>query len=225
MPDCWKKQFSVAAMAAAIIGLAACAAVTTPPPQETPQSRLREAVQTLLANQAAGVTTTLTGTGFVKGPIVVPLADGEIVLVPLTPDLDRVLAGLQRQWLEGKRRPLPIDTYKTALTVLTAHRMAVVEAGGETLIRFTRTDGKGKFRFEGVPEGSWLVLADLRSSVSILLWAYPVRVRAGQDMLPVLLGDGNVLLEAQVESGTTPQPATGQDAQPTSTGDGKLSSP
>lgn len=220
MPDCWKKLFRGVAMAATLLSPAACATVTAPPPQETAQARFQETVQALLANQAAGSTATLTGSGFVKGPIVVPLANGEVTLVPLTPDLDKALAVLQRQWVDGKRRPLPADAYNTALAILTAHRIALARAGGDTLIRFARTDGKGSFRFEEVPEGSWLLLADLRASASILLWAYPVRVRAKQDMPPVSLVDGNLLLEAEVESGTPSTPTTGSDPQSTLTGQG-----
>lgn len=220
MPDCWKKQFRVVTMAAAIIGLAACAAGTTPSPKAVPQARLQETVGALLANQTAGVTATLTGSGFVTGPIAVPLANGEVTLVPLTPELDKVLAGLQRQWLDGKRQPLSFDTYKTAVAILTAHRIAVAQAGGEALIRFTRTDGKGNFRFEGVPEGPWLLLADLRSSVSILLWAYPVTIRAQQDMPPIFLVDSNLLLEARVEPGAQSPFTTGSDPQSTLTGQG-----
>jgi hypothetical protein len=219
MPDCWKKQFRVAAMAAVIIGLAACAA-GTPSPKVAPQARLQETVGALLANQTTGVTATLAGSGFVTGPIAVPLANGEVTLIPLTPELDKALAGLQRQWLDGKRQPLSFDTYRTAVAILTAHRIAVAQVGGEALIRFTRTDGKGNFRFEGVPEGSWLLLADLRSSVSILLWAYPVTVRAQQDMPPIFLVDSNLLLEARVEPGAQSPFTTGSDPQSTSTEQG-----
>ena len=221
----WKEQFTVAAMAAAVMSLAACASVTTLSPQEAAQTRLRETVQTLLANQAAGSTATVGGSGFVMAPIVVPLANGEVTLVPLTPDLDRALAVLQRQWLDGKREPLPTDTYKTALAVLTAHRIAVAQAGGESLIRFAQTDKKGMFRFEGVPEGPWLLLADLRSSVSILLWAYPVKVQAGEEMPPVFLVDSNLLLEARLDQEAPSPPAPGPGPQSTATGHGESHSP
>lgn len=207
MPDRRNEYFRVVAIAAAAIGLAACATVTTPPPKETPQTRLQQTVQTMLANQAAGSTASIAGTGFVTAPIAVPLADGEVTLVPLTPDLDRALAALQRQWLNGKRHPLPFDAYRTALAILTAHRNAVGQAGGEALIRFTRTNGKGSFRFEGVPEGPWLLLADLRSSISILLWALPVTVQGKQETPPLLLSDGNLLMEARIEPGD-PSPLT-----------------
>lgn len=212
MPVRRNERFKVVAIAAAVIGLAACATVTPTPSKGTPQARLQETVQALLANQAAGSTATLNGTGFVTGPIAVPLAEGEVTMVPLTPDLDRVLAVLQRKWLNGKRQPLPFDAYRAALALLTAHRIAVGHMGGESLIRFAHTDKKGTFRFEGVPEGSWLLLADLRSPVSILLWALPVTVQAKQEAPPVLLVDGNLLLEARIEPGG-PSPLT-TDVEP-----------
>jgi hypothetical protein len=221
MPNCRNKQFRVMVMVAAIIGLAACAAVTTPPSKETSQARFQETVQALLANQAAGSTATLAGTGFVTGPIAVPLANGEVTMVPLTPELDKALAGLQRQWVDGKRQPLSFDTYRTAVAILTAHRIAVAQVGGEALIRFARTDEKGNFRFEGVPEGSWLLLADLRSSVSILLWAYPVTVRAQRETPPIFLTDGNLLLEARLAPGDQfPLTPTSPDPPSTVTGQG-----
>lgn len=207
MPDRRNKLYRAVAVAVAIVGLTACATVTTPPPQDTPQARFQETVQTLLTNQAAGSTASLAGSGFVTGPIAVPLADGEVTMIPLTPDLDKALAVLQRRWLDGKRQPLPYDAYRTAIDILTAHRIAVAQAGGEALIRFARTDGKGSFHFEDVPEGPWLLLADLRSTVSILLWAHPVMVRAKQDTPPIFLIDGNLLLEARTESDSPSPPA------------------
>lgn len=221
----WKEQFTVAAMAAAIMSLAACASVTAPSPKESAQTRLQETVQAMLANQAAGSTATVTGSGFVMAPIAVPLANGEVTLIPLTPNLDEALAVLQRRWLDGKRQPLPTDAYKTALAVLTAHRIAVAQAGGESLIRFARTDAKGTFRFEGVPEGPWLLLADLRSSVSILLWAYPVKAQAREEMPPIFLVDSNLLLEAQLEPGAPSLVAPGPGPQSTATGHEESHSP
>jgi hypothetical protein len=212
MPVRRNERFKVVAIAAAVIGLAACATVTPTASKGTPEARLKETVQTLLAKQAAGSTATLSGTGFVTAPIAVPLAEGEVTMVPLTPDLDRVLAGLQRKWMNGKRQPLPFDDYRTALALLTDHRIAVGLVGGESLIRFARTDKKGTFRFEGVPEGPWLLLADLRSPVSILLWALPVTVQAKQEAPPVLLVDGNILLEARTESDSPSPPTSKPDS-------------
>lgn len=224
MSSRWTQQFTIAAMAAAVMGLAACAATApTPSPQEAAQTGLRETVRTLLANQAAGLTATVKGGGFVMAPIVVPLANGEVTLVPLTPELDRALAVLQKRWLDGKRAPLPADAYKTALAVLTAHRIAVAQAGGESLIRFAQTDQKGMFQFEGVPEGPWLLLADLRSSVSILLWAYPVTVQAGKEMPPVSLVDHNLLLEARLDQEVPSPPASDPAPQSTATDRGESS--
>ncbi len=193
-------RHGLGALAAAVLGLTACAKAMPPiEPMEqktTTEARLRQTVQTLLANEAAGRVRTVEGVGFVTAPIAVPLANGEVSLIPSTPDLEATLAGLWRRWWAGRRQPLPYEAFKTAFRHLTAQRVAVGGAGGEALVRFAQTDDRGGFRFEKVPEGRWLLLADMSSPVSTLLWAVPVDVGA-QDPPPVFLVDGNLLLEAR----------------------------
>jgi len=193
------------ALLPALLVLTACAGkVTTTAPSGAPSAKRQPAsvsplpgiVQVLLANQAAGRIRTIGGVGYVTAPIAVPLANGEVSLIPSTPDLEAALARLQRRWLNGKRLPLPYEAFQTAFTRLTAHRVQIGQAGGEALIRFATTDERGAFRFEQVPEGRWLLVADMSSPVSILLWAVPVEV--GPEDPPLLfLVDGAILLEAR----------------------------
>jgi hypothetical protein len=196
-----------------LIGLTACAPVTQPTQQEavaqsTQQEaaavRLQEVVQTLLANQAAGRTKDVAGTAYVMAPIAVPLANAEMRLIPNTRQIEASLARFQRRWQDGKRQPLPFEEYQAAFAILTAHREAVGLTGGESLVRFVQTDDKGQFRFDTVPEGAWLLIADMPSSVSILLWVIPIDVLVNQpNGPPLLLTDSNLLFEAIREQEST----------------------
>jgi hypothetical protein len=206
MKDKLNRRRMVMALATLLLGLSACAGqAKTPAPsaeqQSAAQHRVQLAVQELLANQAADRVRTVSGVGFVLAPIAVFLADGEVSLIPSSPDLEAPLARLQREWLAKRRQPLPFDAFQRAFTLLTVRRAAVGRAGGETLIRFAQTDEKGRFTFERVPEGQWLLVADMSSPVSILLWAVPVLV-GREDPSLLFLGEGNLLLEAR-----TPQKA------------------
>ena len=195
------RRGGTAGLVAALLCLGACAGPgTTAPPaaqgQAAAEAPLQGAVRQLLANQAAGLVRTIGGVGFVKAPIAVPLANGEISLIPLTPDLEATLARLQRRWLAGRRQPLPYEAFQTAFAVLTKQRVAVGRAGGEALIRFAPTDDSGRFTFNQVPEGQWLLVADMNAPVSILLWAVPLDV-GPLDQPALILQEGNLLLEAR----------------------------
>ena len=202
----------VAALAPVLLGLAACAApMTTPTPAATPppvtETPVRRAVRELLANQEAGRVHTISGVGFVIAPIAVPLANAEVSLLPLTPDLESVLAKVQRRWLAGRRQPLPHEVFQAAFAVMTAQRVAVGRAGGEALIRFATTNDKGAFEFDQIPEGRWLLVATMSSQVSTLLWTMPVEVGA-EDPPQLFLTDANLLLETRrgTQDGSSTRP-------------------
>ena len=197
----WKERRVTAAVAPILLALASCAGLgaTAKPSTEqqpTPKNFVQQAVQQLLANQAAGRVRTISGVGYVMAPIAVFLANGEISLLPSTPDLESELALLHRRWEAGRRQPLPFEAFQAAFTRLTAQREAVGQAGGETLVRFAETDKKGRFRFEAVPEGRWILVADMSSPVSTLLWAVPIQV-GPNDPPPLPLIDSTLLLEAR----------------------------
>ena len=201
----------MAALGPVLLGLLACAGPVTkatPSAERKPdaENSVQRTVQGLLANQAAGRVRTVQGLGYVTAPIAVPLANGEVTLLPSSPDLEVALAKLQRQWLTGRRRPLPYETFQAAFAALTAQRIAVGRAGGEAFIRFASTDDSGKFSFAQVPEGRWLLVADMSSPVSTLLWALPVEVRE-QDPPPLFLIDGSLLLEVRKAQQTPSPPA------------------
>jgi len=197
-------------LAPMLLALTACAGpATTAAPsakqQPAAESPVQRAVQELLANQAAGRLRTVSGVGYVLAPIVVPLENGEVSLLPSAPYLESALARIQRQWVAGRRQPLPFEAFQRAFTLLTAHRLAVGRDGGEALVRFAKTDDKGRFTFEQIPEGRWLLVADMSSPVSTLLWTVPVQLGA-QNPPPILLTEGSLLLEARKPEQATPAP-------------------
>lgn len=201
MPSRWKRRGIMVALAPILLGVVSCAgpaATAQPAVEKKPATadRLQRVVRELLANQEAGRVRTVSGVGYVLAPITVFLADGEVSLLPSTPDLESDLARLQRQWYAGRRQPLSYTAFLTAFSRMTAQRNEIAQAGGESLIRFAKTDKKGRFTFEQVPEGRWLLVADMSSSVSTLLWAMPIDV-GPQDPPPLALIDRTLLLEAR----------------------------
>ena len=134
-------------LAPMLLALTACAGpATTAAPsakqQPAAESPVQRSVQELLANQAAGRLRTVSGVGYVLAPIAVPLANGEISLLPSAPDLESALARIQRQWVAGRRHPLPFEAFQRAAAVFPseARRFAIiVDAAGRT--RVTETGG------------------------------------------------------------------------------------
>ncbi len=198
----------MATLAAALIGLTACSGPTAAvksggEAQPAAKSTLQNAVEHLLANKADGKLGNLAGAGFLSAPIAVPVADSEVSLLPNLPELEAALTTFQRRWREGRRQPRPFKEAQAAFALLTAQRVAVGRLGGEPLVQFAKTDDRGRFRFERVPAGEWLLVGSLSSPVSILLWAVPVEVAPGANNQVFLL-EGNVLLEATTDGGKLP---------------------
>jgi hypothetical protein len=199
-----KGQRGPTALAAVLLVLTACAKAMPPMEGKTAEPPLQQMVHTLLANQEAGRVRTVLGVAFVLAPVAVPLANGEVSLLPSTPDLEAALAQLQRRWRAGRQQPLPYEAFLTAFARLTEQRVRVGRAGGESLIRFAPTDEQGRFSLEGVPQGRWLLVADMSSPVSILLWAVPVEVGT-EDPLPLFLTEASLLLEARKPAEAAPK--------------------
>jgi hypothetical protein len=200
------KRGVVTVLALLVLALSACAVQTatvdrSAEQQTARESRIQAIVRELLEKQAAGRVRTISGVGWINAPMAVPLAHGTVSLIPSVPDLEADLIRVRRQWLAGKRQPLPPQAFEETFGRLTAHRVQVGEAGGEELIRFAETDERGGFTFGQVPEGRWLLVADMTSPVSILLWTIAVEVEA-YDHPPVFLTDANLLLEARTSGGT-----------------------
>ena len=202
------------ALAIALLGAAACARAidTTKPPVS--EGGLHRAVRETLASQAAGRLGSVEGIGLItSGPVTIFLANGEVGLIPDSPELEAALAKLHQRWVEGRRQPLLTQELQGAFLALTAQQLAVKQLGGESLIRFAKTDEKGQYRFEQVPEGRWLLVGNLNSTVSAILWAVPVDVVAGA-VSETSLADANILLEARIEKAEVGQPAKPPESHP-----------
>jgi hypothetical protein len=152
----------------------------------------------MLASQAAGRLGSLHGTAVITGPIAVFMANGEVSVIPNSPELGADLAKIHRRWIEGRRQPLPLQEFQRAFLALTAQRAAVKQLGGESLVRFAKTDEKGQYRFEQVPSGQWRLVGSMNSQVSVLLWAVLVEVHPGA-LSEINLSDLNILLETRTE--------------------------
>lgn len=190
----------------ALFGLAGCAKAIDTTEATKQESGLQRVVREMLASQAAGQLGSLHGTGVITGPIAVFIANGEVSLIPNSPELGAVLAKIHQRWIKGRRQPLPLQEFQRAFLALTAQRVAVKELGGELLVRFTKTDEKGQYRFEQVPAGQWRLVGSMNSQVSALLWAAPVEVHPAA-LSEINLSDLNILLEARTEKAeTSPAP-------------------
>jgi len=184
---------------AALLGLAGCAqTIDTTAEGPKQESGLQRVVREMLASQAAGRLGSLHGTAVITGPIAVFMANGEVGLIPNSPELGAVLAKIHQRWIEGRRQPLPPQEFQRALLALVLQREAVKRLGGESLVRLAKTDEKGQYRFEQVPEGQWRLVGSMNSQVSALLWAAPVEVHPGA-LSETSLSDLNILLEARTE--------------------------
>jgi len=188
----------MAALMTALLGLAGCAQAidTTEAPKQ--ESGLQRVVREMLASQAAGRLGNLHGTAVITGPIAVFMANGEVSLIPNSPEIGAFLAKIHRRWIEGRRQPLPLEEFQRAFLALTAQQAAVKQLGGESLVRFAKTDEKGQYRFEQVPAGRWRLVGSMNSQVSALLWAVLVEVHPGA-LSEISLSDLNILLESRTE--------------------------
>jgi hypothetical protein len=169
------------------------------------EAGLKAALETLKASQAAGQIGTLKGIGMLALPPAPPVAleKRAVSLIPSTPDLEAALGTIARKWRQGRRRPVAVGELQEAFALLDRHVRAVRAAGAATFLRFAETDDKGRFAFEAIPAGRWLLVTSLESPVSALLWAIPRDIIAG-DSLQVTVGPGSILLEGRTSPGDEP---------------------
>lgn len=167
---------------AGLVGLAflsACGGLA----DRTKEGGLSEWLRTLHEAKQKGEIGTVEGYLylFLPGPPT-PLRDWPVTLIPLPPTLEATVRSARLQFASSGRTPLtaqalaqarqPIDTFMKELSAM----------GHQELIRTVRTDTRTdpKFIFQGVPQGRWLLLAELPSKISVLLWAVPVTVTSGE---------------------------------------------
>lgn len=191
-----------------LLGVSACATPQTahqegPPPAPSPSDgeqpqveALKASLQALMTSRAAGRAGTLKGVGILEAPPAPPvlLVKGTISLIPSTPNLEATLREIGRRWREGRRHPVSEAEFQGAFGVLDRHVLATKLLSGQDFIRKAETDDKGRFAFENVPEGRWLLITTVESPVSALLWAVPGMVIAGKTTF-VKVENGNIFIE------------------------------
>lgn len=130
-----------------------------------------------------------------------PLKDWPVTLIPLSPALEATVAAAHAQFTQSGRTPLSAKALARVRESIATYPNGVTALGYSELIRTVKTAAAAepKFSFQGIPHGRWLLLAELPSKISVLLWAVPVTVTTG-DVTWQSLNDGNIWLE-----GLTPE--------------------
>lgn len=124
-----------------------------------------------------------------------PLNNWPVMLVPLSPALETAIATTRDRFERSGRAPLSAEDLGRARRLIDAYVKEVITLGHPELVKTTNTGEKEpKFTFADVPEGQWILTAELPSKISILLWAVPVTVTKG-DATKQSLNDGNIWLE------------------------------
>lgn len=111
-----------------------------------------------------------------------PLRDWPVTLSPLPPTLESAVRLAREQFARTGRMPLTADALRLARQPITDYMKMLQATGYKELIRTVKTDTgtDPKFTFHDVPQGRWLLLAELPSKISVLLWAVPVTVTKGE---------------------------------------------
>ena len=164
--------------------------------QETHRPDTAALFRSLKEAGAARRTGTIQGNLYLVHPgLPTVLRDWSVTLLPLSPDQETAISEARERYLRNGREPLPADLFQQARRLLERLATQTKELGYGELIRTATTDTKeGKFIFSDVPEGRWLLTAELPSKLSMLLWARPVAVTAGK-VTTWLLNDTTIWLE------------------------------
>lgn len=187
-----------------VIGLllvAGCAGVTRGLQEPDWQSVL----QTVQARKDHGEVGVVEGLLYLGRPgVPTPLRDAPVTIIPLPPELETVVAEARARYAAGGFQPLPTEAFAQAHQPITTAVTQLRARGYRDLVQEVRTasDVDPEFRFRDVPAGRWLLLAELHSPISTLLWAVPVTVSAGATTRQSL-NDETIWIE-----GLTPQPDT-----------------
>jgi hypothetical protein len=118
---------------------------------------------------------------FLPGPPT-PLRDWPVRMIPLSPTLERAVTLSREQFARNGSIPLTAAALESARQPITDYLKRLEATGHKELIRRvnTETGTDPKFTFQDVPQGRWLLLAELPSKISVLLWAVPITVTEGQ---------------------------------------------
>jgi hypothetical protein len=163
--------------------------------------------QTLQARKDHAEVGTVEGLLYLGRPgVPTPLRDAPVTLIPLPPGLETAVADARARYAAGGFQPLPTQAFAKAHQPITTAVRQLRASEYRELMREVKTASSvdPEFRFQDVPAGRWLLLAELRSPISTLLWAVPVTVTAGATTRQSL-NDDTIWIEGLTP---TPTPAT-----------------
>lgn len=161
--------------------------------------------ETLQARQDHGEVGVVEGFFYLQQPgVPTPIKDAPVTLIPLSPALETAVIDTRARYAAGGFQPLSTEALARARQPIAAAVERLRAGGRPDLTREVKTDSgdEPEFRFQEVPAGRWLLLAEFHSPLSTLLWAVPVTVTAGT-ATHQSLNDRTIWIE-----GLTPQSKT-----------------
>ena len=187
-----RSRNTIASAFLCLAGLSGCGRFA----QETHRPDTAALLRSLKEAGAAWRTGTIEGNLYLVHPgLPTLLRDWSVTLLPLSPDQEAAISEAHERYVKNGREPLPADRFQHARGLLERIAVQTKESGYGELIRTATTDAKeAKFVFSDVPEGRWLITAELPGKFSTLLWARPVTVTAGKATTWVL-NDTTIWLE------------------------------
>lgn len=151
---------------------------------------------TIVEYQVSGKTGTVVGRLYLAQPAIpTPLMNWTVTLLPLSPEQESALNQVRSPYLDGGREPLSPDRFEAARSFLNRLQVAAGDQQSPGLVRSATTNRvDAAFTFPDVPEGRWVLIAELPGKVSTLLWASPITVTATKTTV-ILLNDSAIWLE------------------------------
>lgn len=143
-----------------------------------------------------GTVGTVEGYAFLVMPgVPTPLKNWPVRLLPLSPSLEAAVSAAHEQFVRGGRAPLAAEAFNRARQPITDYASEVARLGhGDLILTVKTAPGEPRFAFDEVPAGRWLLVTELPSKISVLLWAVPVTVTKGE-VTHQSLNDGKIWLE------------------------------
>lgn len=166
----------------ALLALGALSVACATSTQTGSQDPLTDTLTRLQEHQAADRIGAVGGYHFFSGPdVATRFTNGLISLIPLSPDLEVAVTQAHEAYVARRHAPLAPQVIQQRWALLDNYVREIKRRGFGAMIRLTTTDPKeARYDFTDVPEGRWLLVAEVTSRVSVLYWAVPVEVRAGE---------------------------------------------
>lgn len=180
----------------ALLALGALSVACATSPQIVSRDSLTDTLTRLQERQTAGRVGAIHGYHFFSGPdVATRFKNGLVSLIPLSPDLEAAITQAHEAYATDRRTPLAPQVVQQRFAILDDYVREVKQRGLGAMIRVTTTDPKeARYDFTDVPEGRWLLVAEVTSRVSVLYWAVPIEVRAGEALAQNLY-ESNIWVE------------------------------